>query len=52
MSHLKHSLEIQKGGGEKGCDREQDITQTESNEGIVVSVDNLDLDSYHELSCS
>lgn len=26
--------------------------KTESNEGVVGSVDNLDRDSHHELSCS
>ncbi|KAI9542758.1 hypothetical protein NQZ68_016061 [Dissostichus eleginoides] len=40
------------GDGEKKKEKEEDITQTESNEGIVGSADNLDRDRHQKLSCS
>ena len=39
------------GDGEKKKEKEEDITQTESNEGIVGSADNLDRDRHQKLSC-
>lgn len=50
-TYWRHGEEEEEGAGGGVCDREHDVTQTESNEGIVGSVDNLDRDSHHTLSC-
>lgn len=50
-SHLKRSLERPGGRGRKRVTDHKTL-QTESNEGVVGSVDNLDRDNHRGLSCS